>query len=238
MLPGAALIDDRFDAMVNKLDLIGKDTKMEVIAVVDKASRQKKNRGAEEARGRERHPREFAARKTLCARAVNAAIRNRRNRARHLRQAGAEGWQPSLGRLGQRHRKDRADAHRAYHGDSRQPRDNSEGRPYQFCQQTARRSERQHYQWRHREMLAQHLITKPVFDALFEEYSCLAQPDVKAMQAVLDLLQTPASTKPTRCKSFYASVKDRALRASTAHNGKQKIVVELYDKFFRNAFPK
>ena len=34
--------DDRFDAMINKLDLIGKDvSKMEVIAITDKIQRRK-----------------------------------------------------------------------------------------------------------------------------------------------------------------------------------------------------
>jgi len=35
--------DDRFDAMVNKLDLIGKDTaKMEVVAITDKINKNQK----------------------------------------------------------------------------------------------------------------------------------------------------------------------------------------------------
>ena len=39
------------------------------------------------------------------------------------------------------------------------------------------------------EMLAQHLVTKPVFDALFEEYSFASHnPMSKAMQGVLDAL--------------------------------------------------
>ncbi|MFO1343748.1 MAG: helicase-related protein [Burkholderiales bacterium] len=55
--------DDRFDAMVNKLDLIGKDTsKMEIIAVTDKiAKKQSKTARAKEARcyrkGRVQHRR-------------------------------------------------------------------------------------------------------------------------------------------------------------------------------------
>jgi predicted helicase len=40
------------------------------------------------------------------------------------------------------------------------------------------------------EMLAQHLITKPVFDALFEGYSFAQHnPMSQAMQGVLDVLQ-------------------------------------------------
>lgn len=89
------------------------------------------------------------------------------------------------------------------------------------------------------EMLAQHLITKPVFDALFESYSFAQHnPMSKAMQVVLDALQEHRLEKEVdTLEGFYASVKERAAGIDSA-SGKQKIVVELYDKFFRNAFPK
>jgi predicted helicase len=89
------------------------------------------------------------------------------------------------------------------------------------------------------EMLAQHLITKPVFDALFEQYSFAANnPMSQAMQSVLDALHEHRLEKEAdTLESFYASVKQRADGIDNA-TGKQKIVVELYDKFFRNAFPK
>lgn len=89
------------------------------------------------------------------------------------------------------------------------------------------------------EMLAQHLITKPVFDALFAQYSFAANnPMSQAMQAVLEALHEHRLEKETdTLESFYASVKQRADGIENA-TGKQKIVVELYDKFFRNAFPK
>lgn len=89
------------------------------------------------------------------------------------------------------------------------------------------------------EMLAQHLITKPVFDALFESYSFAQHnPMSQAMQAVLDALHEHRLDKEAdTLEGFYASVKERAAGIDSAA-GKQKIVVELYDKFFRNAFPK
>ena len=89
------------------------------------------------------------------------------------------------------------------------------------------------------EMLAQHLITKPVFDALFEGYSFARHnPISQAMQGVLDALQEHRLDKEAdTLESFYASVKERAAGIESAE-GKQKIVVELYDKFFRNAFPR
>lgn len=89
------------------------------------------------------------------------------------------------------------------------------------------------------EMLAQHMVTKPVFEALFEGYSFATEnPMSKAMQGVLDILQEHHLEKEAATlERFYESVKMRADGIDNAA-GKQKIVVELYDKFFRNAFPK
>jgi predicted helicase len=88
-------------------------------------------------------------------------------------------------------------------------------------------------------MLAQHLITKPVFDALFSDYSFAKfNPMSIAMQDVLDKLHEHQLHKETdTLQRFYDSVQERAKGIDSAA-GKQKIVVELYDKFFRNAFPK
>lgn len=89
------------------------------------------------------------------------------------------------------------------------------------------------------EMLAQHLITKPVFDSLFADYSFASHnPVSKAMQHTLDVLQEHRLDKEAdTLERFYSSVANKAKDTQTAE-GKQKIVVELYDKFFRNAFPR
>ncbi|MHC2292885.1 putative helicase [Bradyrhizobium barranii subsp. barranii] len=89
------------------------------------------------------------------------------------------------------------------------------------------------------EMLAQHIITRPVFDALFEGYSfALHNPVSVAMQQVLDTLNEHNLEKEAESlQKFYDSVRRRAQDIDNA-TAKQKIVVELYDKFFRNAFPR
>lgn len=89
------------------------------------------------------------------------------------------------------------------------------------------------------EMLAQHLITKPVFDALFAGYSFASNNPVSTgMQHILDLLNEHRLDKEAdTLEKFYDSVRRRAAGIDKAE-GKQKIVVELYDKFFRNAFPR
>lgn len=89
------------------------------------------------------------------------------------------------------------------------------------------------------EMLAQHLITKPVFEALFEDYSFAKNnPVSRAMQKVLDVLDEHTLEKESESlQKFYNSVRRRAEGIETAE-AKQQIIVQLYDKFFRNAFPR
>ncbi len=89
------------------------------------------------------------------------------------------------------------------------------------------------------EMLAQHLITRPVFEALFDSYSFAQNnPVSKAMQSVLEALDAHNIDKEAESLArFYESVKRRAAGID-ADDAKQQIIVELYDKFFRNAFPK
>lgn len=89
------------------------------------------------------------------------------------------------------------------------------------------------------EMLAQHIITKPIFEALFDGYSFVKNNAVSnAMQQMLDALegQTVAEESDT-LQRFYESVKKRAAGIDNAE-GKQRIIIELYDKFFKTAFPK
>lgn len=89
------------------------------------------------------------------------------------------------------------------------------------------------------EMLAQHLITKPVFEALFENYSFVSNnPVSKAMQRMIDLLNEQSDPQDAQSlERFYKSVKTRAEGINNAE-GKQKIIIELYDKFFKTALPK
>ncbi|WP_332655681.1 DEAD/DEAH box helicase [Brevundimonas sp.] len=89
------------------------------------------------------------------------------------------------------------------------------------------------------EMLAQHIITKPVFEALFEDHSFARNNPVSvAMQSVLDVLQEQNLEKEAEAlQNFYDSVRRRAAGIDSAE-AKQRIIVELYDKFFRKAFPR
>ena len=89
------------------------------------------------------------------------------------------------------------------------------------------------------EMLSQHLITKPVFEALFEDYDFAKNnPVSRALQRVINAVEsTTDDVDKTSLEKFYQSVKLRAEGVESAE-GKQKIIIELYDKFFKSALPK
>lgn len=89
------------------------------------------------------------------------------------------------------------------------------------------------------EMLAQHIITKPVFDALFEGYAFTSKnPVSQSMQKIMDILEAQALDKEHgTLEDFYVSVRERA-SGITDPRGRQKIIIELYDKFFKAAFPR
>ena len=89
------------------------------------------------------------------------------------------------------------------------------------------------------EMLSQHIITKPVFEALFEGYSFVQNNAVSiSMQKALDAIEAKAieDIDAELLDGFYKSVRKRAEGIDNSE-GKQRIIVELYDKFFKTAFP-
>ncbi|PZS90098.1 DEAD/DEAH box helicase [Stenotrophomonas maltophilia] len=89
------------------------------------------------------------------------------------------------------------------------------------------------------EMLAQHLITKPVFEALFENYQfSKSNPVSVSMDKILKVLEGQALDKETESlDKFYNDVRMRVDGVDNAE-GKQKVITELYEKFFKVAFKK
>ena len=237
--------DDRFDAMVNKLDLIGSDpTKMEIIAVTEKINKKsdrsntgknngKNTYGIGEAGGKYDHgpaPEQFGLEFEIgeIERAIYAKVVQKCGNRSHW-----EDWANDIAKIARTHItrissiiEDEANTREreAFYGFARELRDD--------LNDSIGNSEVI-------EMLAQHLITKPVFDSLFEGYSFASNnPMSCAMQNVLDVLQEHRLDKEAdTLQRFYDSVKMRADGIDNAE-GKQKIIVELYDKFFRNAFPR
>lgn len=89
------------------------------------------------------------------------------------------------------------------------------------------------------DMLAQHLITRPVFDALFGSYEFSEHNPVSlSMQSMLDELDDQALGKEAETlESFYEGVRRRA-EGIDNHDGRQTVITELYERFFKKALPK
>lgn len=88
------------------------------------------------------------------------------------------------------------------------------------------------------EMLAQHLITAPIFEALFGEYSFVNNnPVSEAMDKIVEELSRFGgfNKEQNELKEFYDSVKLRAEGIDNAE-AKQRIIITLYDKFFSKGF--
>lgn len=234
--------DDRFDAMINKMDLTGIDkSKMEVIAITNKVTAKAKNKaagqgGATIGTATKKTKKEevedvqqtFSFESGEIERAIVAKVVQKVGNRHHW-----EDWANDISKIAQTHikliteilQRPECDKERAVFEEfAIEIRDdlNNAVSDAEII-----------------EMLAQHLITKPVFDALFDEYSFAKHnPMAVAMQKVLDVLdQHQIDSETQALERFYESVKMRAAGIDSAE-GKQKIIVELYDKFFRNAFPR
>lgn len=233
--------DDRFDAMINKMDLTGIDrSKMEVIAITDKVAAKAKKKGAgkggstigtptkKKKNENEVTQQSFSFESGEIERAIVAKVVQKVGNRHHW-----EDWANDIAKIAQTHIKLISDI-------LQRPECDKERAVFEeFAHEIRDDLNNAVSDAEIIEMLAQHLITKPVFDALFDEYSFAAHnPMAKAMQKVLDVLdQHQLDSETEALQRFYDSVKLRASGIDSAE-GKQKIIVELYDKFFRNAFPR
>ncbi len=89
------------------------------------------------------------------------------------------------------------------------------------------------------QMLAQHLITEPVFDALFGDYSFVQNNVVsRSINDVISAFKVFGFTKETKkLDKFYCSIESKASGIDNAA-GKQKLIVKLYETFFKKGFQK
>lgn len=233
--------DDRFDAMINKMDLTGIDrSKMEVIAITDKVATKAKKKGAgkggttigtptkKKKDETEDTQQSFSFESGEIERAIVAKVVQKVGNRHHW-----EDWANDIANIAQTHIKLITDI-------LERPECDKERAVFEeFAIEIRDDLNNAVSDAEIIEMLAQHLITKPVFDALFDEYSFAANnPMAVEMQKVLDVLdQHQLDSETEALQRFYDSVKLRASGIDSAE-GKQKIIVELYDKFFRNAFPR
>lgn len=90
------------------------------------------------------------------------------------------------------------------------------------------------------EMLAQHILTAPLFDAMFPDHSFSKQnPVSRAMNMIVEMLATHSMFENERREldSFYQAMVER-IEAVHTLAGKQEIMRTLYDRFFSQAFPR
>lgn len=89
------------------------------------------------------------------------------------------------------------------------------------------------------EMLGQHVVTNPILDALFADYPFTEKnPIARAMTAMVEKLDKEGLTKANHLlDGFYKSVQIRMRNVKTAAE-RQTVIKELFEKFFKFAFPK
>ena len=90
------------------------------------------------------------------------------------------------------------------------------------------------------EMLAQHILTAPLFDAMFPDHSFSQQnPVSRAMNTILEMLTDHSMIENERREldSFYRAMVER-IEAVHTLAGKQEVMRTLYDRFFSQAFPR
>lgn len=89
------------------------------------------------------------------------------------------------------------------------------------------------------EMLAQHLISQPVFDALFQDYNFVNNNAVsRSMHRMIEQLEEVGGFEKdtAELEQFYDSVRVNVGNIDNLE-GKQTVIKNLYEKFFKGAFP-
>ena len=238
--------DDRFDAMINRLDFDGKDTRrMEVIAIADKiAPKAKKQSSGDKARNKARGGNAIG---TVDSNPVNNPDNmqgftfeigeiERALYAKIVEKCGNRiywnEWTNQVEKIARTHidrikaileNSDNQTEKQAFETFAAELRDdlNPEISDSEVI-----------------DMLAQHLITQPIFSALFKKYDFVQQNSVsRAMQKIVELLhQYHFEKERNNLKEFYEAVQLRIQDIQT-DAGRQKIIKDLYENFFKKAFP-
>ena len=89
------------------------------------------------------------------------------------------------------------------------------------------------------DMMAQHILTSPVFDALFEDYDfSSANPVAIALNTLQkDFAEFGLENETRDLRGFYDSVRSRASGVNSSE-GRQKVLSDLYEQFFKKALKK
>ena len=87
------------------------------------------------------------------------------------------------------------------------------------------------------EMLAQQLVSAPIFTAVFSDFDFVKEnPVSKALAPMLDLLDKDMDEKDRKILEDFAKSIENKASANTTSEQKQHIIIELYNNFFNIAF--
>lgn len=87
--------------------------------------------------------------------------------------------------------------------------------------------------------LAQHMVTRPVFDAIFPDYAMAANNNVaRAMERMLDTLEGEAFADDRRLLTDFRDQVARVCRGLDTAAKRQEMIRTLYEQFFKTAFPR
>lgn len=218
-------IDERFDATINKLALNkNKPKQLEIIGVGDAPEDLESGSGFDQLSGEELL---FSENLTDLERAIYGKIVKKVGNVRYWEQ-----WSEDVAKIAQQHiirinimlEDENSIAFQEFKNFMKSIRHNINDSI----------SERQAI-----EMLSQHIITKPVFEALFDTYSFVNNnPVSQSMESILEVLDKQGLLKEQeQLESFYKSVRDRAEGIDNL-KAKQDIIRQLYNKFFKVGFKK
>lgn len=89
------------------------------------------------------------------------------------------------------------------------------------------------------DMMAQHILTSPVFDALFEDYDFSSRnPVANALDNLQkDFAEFGLESETRDLQGFYDSVRSRASGIKSS-SGRQEVLHDLYEQFFKKALKK
>ena len=89
------------------------------------------------------------------------------------------------------------------------------------------------------DMMAQHILTSPVFNALFEDYDFSSgNPVANALDNLQkDFAEFGLESETRDLQGFYDSVRSRASGVKSSH-GRQEVLSDLYEQFFKKALKK
>jgi len=233
--------DDEFDRFINRIDLLGADPeKIEIIAQTGLVAKRKKpgpgggggGRGStigEPKLPRPEKPEQLTFEMGELERAIVAKVVDKMADRDHWQQ-----WATDIARIAQIHIEqigrilDDSQNHMAIVAF-----DNFTNQLHQHINQSIVRADII-------EMLAQHLITRPVFDALFGSTDFTANnPISAALQKVSDILLKDVAMDKERAslEAFYENVRKRSSGIEDPA-ARQKLIITLYDTFFASAFPR